>query len=253
MTNWMSPTSSSPEDEPVRTAELEHALVAVRRRIAAAATSAGRDPQDVTLIAVTKTYPASDAATLVSLGCADLGESRDQEAVAKVAATAELLGIDAGSPRWHFVGRLQSRKCGSVARYAAAVHSVDRAELVTGLADGVARAERAALAVFVQVSLDDDPARGGVAAAGVAALADDIASRRELRLSGVMAVAPLGADPNAAFAHLAEVAARLREHHPEAASISAGMSDDLEPAVQNGATHVRVGSALLGRRSPVFG
>jgi len=155
--------------------------------------------------------------------------------------------------RWHFVGRLQSRKSRSVASYAHAVHSVDRPELVEQLAVGVARAGRGRLDVFVQVSLDGDPSRGGVLPDRVVELADAVAARSELRLRGVMAVAPMAADPRAAFADLAAAAARLRAAHPDADAISAGMSADLEAAVAHGSTHVRVGSALLGRRSQVFG
>jgi PLP dependent protein len=241
-----------------RRAELVGSLGAVRARIVDACIAAGRDQRSVTLIAVTKTYPASDVVALADLGVTDIGESRDQEASAKVAEVAQLR---AGEPadqrrsslRWHFVGRLQSRKARSVASYADAVHSVDRPELVEQLARGVERAERPRLDVFVQVSLDGDPARGGVPASGVLALADDVAARRELRLCGVMAVAPVAADPGAAFDDLAATAERLRGAHPDAVSISAGMSSDLEAAISRGSTHVRVGTALLGRRSPVFG
>jgi uncharacterized pyridoxal phosphate-containing UPF0001 family protein len=148
---------------------------------------------------------------------------------------------------------LQSRKAKSVASYADVVHSVDRVELVDRLADGVSRAGRDRLDAFAQVSLDGDPDRGGVVESGLAALADAVVARAELRLRGVMAVAPLGADPDRAFEQLAEVSARLRETHPEADSISAGMSEDLESAIMHGSTHVRVGSALLGRREEVFG
>jgi PLP dependent protein len=241
-----------------RRAELVGSLGAVRARIVDACIAAGRDQRSVTLIAVTKTYPARDVVALADLGVTDIGESRDQEASAKVAEVAQLR---AGEPadqrrsplRWHFVGRLQSRKARSVASYADAVHSVDRPELVEQLARGVERAERPRLDVFVQVSLDGDPARGGVPASGVLALADDVAARRELRLCGVMAVAPMAADPGAAFDDLAATAERLRGAHPDAVSISAGMSSDLEAAISRGSTHVRVGTALLGRRSPVFG
>jgi pyridoxal phosphate enzyme (YggS family) len=235
-----------------RRAELVAGLGAVRSRIAAACADAGRDLRSVTLIAVTKTHPASDVATLVRIGVRDVGESRDQEASAKIAGTAALLGGTA-PPTWHFVGRLQSRKAKSVASYADVVHSVDRVELVDRLADGVSRAGRDRLDAFAQVSLDGDPDRGGVVESGLAALADAVVARAELRLRGVMAVAPLGADPDRAFEQLAEVSARLRETHPEADSISAGMSEDLESAIMHGSTHVRVGSALLGRREEVFG
>jgi PLP dependent protein len=217
----------------------------VRSRIATAAEAAGRPAGEITLIAVTKTFPASDAALLVELGVADLGESRDQEARVK---TAEV-----PAARWHFVGRLQRNKCRSVARYAAAVHSVDRLELVSALADGVRRAERPALLALVQVSVDGDPERGGAVAPAVGEIAAAIADAAELELAGVMAVAPLGADPDAAFAAVREIAAGVRAGHPDATWISAGMSADLESAVAHGATHVRVGSALLGRRASIVG
>jgi hypothetical protein len=201
------------------------------------------------------------------LGLLDLGESRDQEAAAKVdelasllSATADLPGPrdhprprDLPGPRWHFVGRLQSRKARSVARYAHSVHSVDRTELVAGLAGAVGRLERSPLEVFAQVSLDGDPARGGVVIGDLGALVDAIAQREQLRLRGVMAVAPLGADPDEAFGRLAEASALVRSQHPDAVAISAGMSADLEQAIRHGSTHVRVGSALLGRRGEVFG
>jgi PLP dependent protein len=235
-----------------RRAELVTALAAVRSRIAAACDSAGRDPRSVTLVAVTKTYPATDVATLVRLGVSDVGESRDQEAVAKVAETRGLLA-DAPAPRWHFVGRLQSRKTRSVASYADAVHSVDRLKLVGALADAAAAAGRAPLDVFVQVSLDGDPERGGVPPDGLSELSDAVAARPELTLCGLMAVPPMGSDADVEFARLAELSARLREAHPRADRLSAGMSDDLEAAIRHGSTHVRVGTALLGRRSPVFG
>ena len=240
-----------------RTAELVGSLGAVRTRLADACAAAGRDPRSVTLIAVTKTYPATDVAALVRLGVLDVGESRDQEASAKVEQTAQLLADEpelAAALRWHFVGRLQRRKSRSVARYAFAVHSVDRPELVDALADGVARLDRqrAPIEIFVQISLDGDPDRGGVLPGGALDLAARVAARPELRLRGVMAVAPMGADPGAAFAQLAEVSARVRADHPHADAISAGMSNDLEQAIEHGATHVRVGTALLGLRGQIF-
>jgi pyridoxal phosphate enzyme (YggS family) len=241
-----------------REAQLVRALGAVRARIADACAAAGRDARSVTLIAVTKTYPASDVATLVRLGVRDVGENRDQEASEKVAETARLLAEAAGarpseSVRWHFVGQLQRRKARSVAGYATAVHSVDRPELVDALADGVRRRGRHPLEVFVQVSLDGDPHRGGVVTADVPRLADRIAATDVLSLAGVMAVPPLGTDPEACFARLQQVSADVASRHPHACAISAGMSADLEAAVRHGATHVRIGTALLGRRAPQIG
>lgn len=228
-----------------RRAELLSSLGDFRARLHDACAVAGRGTREITVIAVTKLFPLADARTLLELGVADLGESRDQEARAKAAALP--------AARWHFVGRLQTNKARSVASYANAVHSVDRPDLVRALADGVLRAARPALPVFVQVSLDGDPARGGTEPGGVLALAEQVSASEQLSLAGVMAVAPLGEDPATAFARLASVSADLRAQFPQAGAISAGMSADLEAAVAAGATHVRVGTALLGPRAPVVG
>ena len=228
-----------------RTAEIAANLAVVRGRIAAGCAAAGRDPAGVTLIAVTKTFPAEDVRRLLALGVTDIGENRDQEARAKAAAVP--------AARWHFVGRLQRNKARSVACYATLVHSVDRPELVAALDAGATRAGRTPLDVLVQVSLDADPGRGGALPADVPRLADAVADAEGLRLAGVMAVAPLDADPLPALARLAEVAADLRRDHPNATIVSAGMSADLEPALRCGATHVRIGTALLGGRTPPVG
>jgi pyridoxal phosphate enzyme (YggS family) len=233
-------------DEHRRT-ELVANLGALRSRIAQACEAAGRDTSSVTLVAVTKTYPAADVLTLAQLGVLDLGESKDQEAKAKIAE------IRTTNPRadlrWHLVGRLQSNKARSVASYAHAVHSVDRRKLVTALADAMAAASRPTpLQVFVQVSLDGDPERGGVSRKELGALADAVVERPELTLRGIMTVAPLAVDPDEAFADLAKIAEKLRRRHPEADAISAGMSHDFGAALRHGATHLRIGTALLGQR-----
>jgi len=227
-----------------RRAELAAGLADVEKRIVAACSDAGRDRTDVTLIAVTKTWPASDVAALAELGVHDVAENKDQEARAKHTA---LEGLDV---RWHFVGQLQRNKARSVVRYADVVHSVDRPELAAALAGAAERHRERPLDVLLQVDLEDGASsgRGGVAPSGVAALAAEVASAAALRLVGLMAVAPLGGDPDRAFARLAELSATLRDDHPQARWISAGMSGDLESAVRHGATHVRVGSALLGNR-----
>jgi pyridoxal phosphate enzyme (YggS family) len=227
-----------------RRAELAANLHDVEERIAAACRAAGRDRAEVTLVAITKTWPASDAALLRDLGVTDLGENRDQEARPKAAEVPDV--------RWHFVGRLQTNKAASVASYADVVEAVDRPHLVEALAKGAARAGRE-LDVLVQVSLDADPGRGGVPAQDVPALAASVEAAPGLRLRGVMAVAPLDEDPAAAFARLAAIAAVLRAEHPAATVVSAGMSGDLEQAIAAGATHVRVGTALLGHRPAPLG
>ena len=228
-----------------RREELAAGLEAVRARVAGACAAAGRHPHEITLVAVTKTWPASDVALLRDLGARDVGENKDAEAAAKA---AEVHGV-----RWHFVGQLQTNKARSVAAYASVVHSLDRARLASALSAGAVRAGRT-LDVLVQVDLDEgaDPDRGGAAPADVPALAGLAAGLEGLRLAGVMAVAPRGADPRRAFARLAAVSADLRREHPSATVVSAGMSGDLEAAIAEGATHVRVGTALLGHRPPVL-
>lgn len=224
-----------------RRAEIAANLDLVRGRIADACLAAARSPDEVTLIVVTKTFPASDVRLLAELGVLDVAENRDQEAGPK-AATCAGLGL-----RWHFVGQLQTNKVKSVARYAHAVHSVDRPRLVEALSRAVQGRERE-LSCLVQVSLDAAPGRGGIPRGAAADLARQVAAAPGLRLRGVMAVAPLGGDPDAAFSLLATVAAGVREAVPDADWISAGMSGDLEAAIAHGATHVRVGSAILGPR-----
>lgn len=226
-----------------RKQELAAALERVEDRLARACAAAGRDRAEVTLVAVTKTWPVEDVALLAALGVRDMGENRDQEAAPKAAALPEL--------RWHFVGALQTNKARSVATYATVVHSVDRHGLVTALSAGALRAGRG-LDVLLQVSLDGDPARGGATAAELPSLAEAVSGAEGLRLAGVMAVPPQGSDPARAFAELARLSAELQRDHPDAVAVSAGMSSDLEQAVAAGATHVRVGTALLGRRPPAL-
>jgi pyridoxal phosphate enzyme (YggS family) len=238
-----------PEPDDVRRAELAANLARVRTRIADACAAAGRDRSEVTLVAVTKTYPARDVLHLASLGVRDIGENRDQDAAPKAVAVA----VAGESVRWHFVGQLQRNKCRSVAGYAHLVHSVDRPELAVALSRARQRhadtgAVSESLGVLLQISLDDDVARGGVAADDLDRLADETVAQPYLSLRGVMAVAPIGWSPDWAFSRLAELAQRLQVRYPTATVVSAGMSVDLESAVAFGATHVRIGSALLGNR-----
>jgi hypothetical protein len=224
-------------------------LQAVRDRIAAAARAAGRDPSEVALLAVSKTWPAGDVRALAAAGQRDFGENRAQELLGKA---AELADLDLG---WHFVGQLQRNKAAAVARLGAAVHSLDRAALVPVL-DRAGQEAGRPVPVFVQVDLGgpggEVAARGGAAPADVPALADLAAAAAGVELRGLMAVAPRGADPGPAFADLAELAARVRADHPGATGLSAGMSGDLEQAVAAGATVVRVGTAIFGRRPLAF-
>ena len=234
-----------------RTAELAASLAKVEDRVLAACEAAGRPRADVTLIVVTKTFPAADALRLAGLGVREMAESRDQEAAPKAAEVA-----DAGADvRWHFVGQLQRNKARSVARYADVVHSVDRSGLVTALDRAASEAGRR-LDVLLQVDLGGTAARpgaprGGASPADVDDLADAVAGSAALRLRGLMAVAPRDEDPGRAFDRLGALAADLRRSHPDATWLSAGMSGDLEEAVAAGATHLRVGSAVLGSRPPL--
>ncbi|GAA3336662.1 YggS family pyridoxal phosphate-dependent enzyme [Amorphoplanes nipponensis] len=235
-------------DRAARRDELAASLDEVRRRIGRACTAAGRDPGSVTLVAVTKTYPASDVVLLAGLGVTDVGENKDQEAAAKAAAVDVPL-------RWHFVGHLQRNKAKSVVTYADVVESVDSMRLAGALSSAAGRLRERPLDVLVQVSIDGDPARGGAVAAGADPdrdlwrVAAAVEEAEGLRLGGVMAVAPRGWEPARAFAELAALAERLRADHPGATAVSAGMSGDLEEAVRHGATHVRIGTSLLGMRN----
>ncbi len=255
-------------DPEARRTDLRTNLAQVSERIGAACREAGRAREDVQLIVVTKFFPSFDIEVLCELGVTDIGESRDQEASAKIASlppgVRQRLQV-------HFIGQLQSNKAGSVAAYADTVHSIDRDKLVIAL-DRAATGAGRDIGALVQVSLDVGPAgsagetsttgsgtggataaaRGGIPLDGVGEIANSIAAARHLRLLGLMAVAPKGVDPAAAFANLASVSRDIRADHPEATWISAGMSADLEAAVANGATHLRVGSAILGSR-PVLG
>jgi PLP dependent protein len=289
-----------------RRAELAANLDEVRGRIARACSAAGRDPSSVTLVAITKTYPAADVDLLASLGVTDVGENKDQEAAAKAAAVRATL-------RWHFVGQLQRNKARSVVRYADVVQSVDSVRLVAALSKAAVEQRTSPLEVLIQISLDGDPSRGGAVAPGGSAgsvesdgpvgspgpagdslsvspsslsvpgshsvakssrsvpnrassdisgfpdavdperdlwrVADAVAAADGLRLGGVMAVAPIGWDPDRAFGKLARMAERVRAGHPGAVTVSAGMSGDLEAAIKHGATHVRIGTSLLGMRN----
>lgn len=242
-----------------RRAELEANLRRVNERIDDAVAACGRAKRP-TLIVVTKFFPAQDVVLLSELGVRDIGENRDQEAAAKAEEVSDL------AMRWHFIGQLQSNKVRSVTGYAHSVHSVDRSSLVNALEKAMMRraeqsgsegaesagARRALLDCFVQVNLSaDDSGRGGAHPSDVLEVAARIHDAGHLRLAGVMAVAPLGGDPREAFDRLAGISADVVARYPDAGGISAGMSGDLEEAIAAGATHLRVGSDVLGARPPV--
>lgn len=238
-----------------REQELRGRLDTVRARIQAAADAAGRDPGEIGLVVVTKFFPAADVERLVRCGVTDIGENKDQEALPKI---GELAAAERGRVRVHFIGQLQTNKANRVARYADVVQSVDRARLVDALGRGVATALEAGhrtgpLEVTLQVDLGEgeDRGRGGALPEDLPELAERVAQTPGLQLRGLMAVAPLGLDEagtRAAFDRLAVLGEQLRREQPDATWLSAGMSSDLEQAVSAGATHLRVGTAILGSR-----
>jgi PLP dependent protein len=220
---------------------LAERLATVDAAVADAVREAGRDPAGITRIVVTKTHPASLVRELAALGVRDVGENRQQEAAAKVAELADA----EPALRWHFIGQLQRNKARSVRAFASAVHSLDRAPL----ADALDGADGRVLDVLLELNLTDDPGRGGVDPAALAPLAEHVLTLPGLRLRGVMAVAPLGEDPRAAFARVRAASELLRAIAPDATAISAGMSGDFREAILEGATHLRIGTAITGKRS----
>ncbi|MCU1636742.1 MAG: YggS family pyridoxal phosphate-dependent enzyme [Cryobacterium sp.] len=223
------PTPGSPS--------LSERLDAVRERVAEAATTAGRVGDDITIIVVTKFHPASLIRELAALGVHDIGENRHQEAQAKAAELADV------ELNWHFVGQVQGKKARQVRSYANVIHSVDRPALV----DALVSTEHE-VACFLQVNLTDDTGRGGVDPAGVEPLAERVLAAPGLRLLGLMAVAPLGAEARRSFAQVRELGERVRMLAPEATSLSMGMSQDFPDAIAEGATHLRIGTAITGNR-----
>lgn len=219
-------------------AGLAERLAAIDERIAAAARDADRDAATITRIVVTKFHPASLVRELAGLGVVDVGENRHQEAAAKASELAEL------PLRWHFIGQLQSNKAAAVRRYAASVQSIDRLSLVRALASE----DGSEVDGFIEVDLSGESGRGGVQPADLAALVDAVVAAPGIRLRGLMTVAPLGAVPARAFARLRELGDVVRATVPDAAALSMGMSGDFESAIREGATHLRIGTAITGNR-----
>ncbi|PZF56440.1 YggS family pyridoxal phosphate-dependent enzyme [Curtobacterium sp. MCSS17_008] len=220
----------------------EARLASVRSGIADAARAAGRSSDELTLVVVTKYHPASLVRELAALGVTDVGENRHQEAQAKAAELADL-GLT-----WHFVGQLQSKKARQARRYAHVVQSLDRGSVVDAFAPTETEPEPRVIDGFVQVNLTDDPGRGGVQPDDVDAMVERVLATGTIRLRGVMAVAPLDEEPRRAFARLRAISSRVVAIAPHAADISAGMSGDYAEAIAEGATHLRIGSAITGNR-----
>ncbi len=258
------PADRSEANHGNRETELTHALAGVRSRLAAAAEAAGRNVGEIELLPITKFFPATDVAILSRLACRSVGESRDQEASAKVAEVARLASSPALASfrddlldlHWHMVGRIQRNKARSLANWAHTAHSVDSSRLVATLDRAVSAAlsdgrRQQPLRVYVEVSLDGDVSRGGVditAPGAVDQVCAQVEETKSLELLGLMGIPPLDWDPDRAFDLLRREHRRVMESHPEAAGLSAGMSGDFEIAVKHGSTCVRVGTALLGPR-----
>ena len=239
---------------PDRAAELKQALAALTARVERAATAAGRDPAGVELLPVTKFFPVSDIVELVRLGCREFGESREQEASAKVAAIPG--DNHTGVIRWHMIGTIQRKKAKAVASWAYAAHSVDGGPLLEALGRAAAKAldegvRSAPLKVFLQLSLDGDPDRGGVDV-NQPDLVDELCGAADsapgLEFVGLMAIPPRDADAEESFARLAAEHQRVQTSYQQRLGLSAGMSGDLEMAVRHGSTCLRVGTALMGDR-----
>jgi pyridoxal phosphate enzyme (YggS family) len=221
---------------------LAERLAAVNSAVGDAVAAAGRDAGEVTTIVVTKFHPASLVRELVELGVADFGESRHQEASAKASEIADL------EATWHFVGQVQSKKARQIRRYARVIHSVDRESLVRAWESPDIDDQQPQTDVFLQINLTDDPARGGVLPAHLEALADQVTDLPGVTLLGVMAVAPLHEEPRRAFSLVRELSERVQRSHPGATALSMGMSGDFAEAIAEGATHLRIGTAITGNR-----
>ncbi len=216
--------------------EIAQNLQEVKERIKSAANSVNRDPAEIQLIVVTKTFPISDIEILLDLGETNFGENRDQEAGPK----AEMI-----SATWHFQGQIQSNKIKSICQWADVIHSISSEKEILKFAQSERKHQ-----VFLQVSLDGQVGRGGANPVDLAQLADLVNESNNLELLGLMAVAPLGVEPMKAFADLAQINQGFAGQFPNSKFLSAGMSGDFEAAIKNGATHIRVGSSILGSRSP---
>lgn len=223
---------------PPAAATIADRLRVVRARIDAAARAAGREPSDVTLVAVAKTYPAEDVATALAAGQFVFGENRVQESAAKYPA------LRAAHPalRLHLIGQLQTNKAIDAVRLCDVIESVDRPRLADALDNAAAKAGRLP-ALLAQVNIGDEPQKAGIAWDEADDFVRNLTRRFGTAMTGVMGIAPAGVDPRPYFERLAE----LRARHGLTV-LSMGMSGDFEVAVGCGATHVRIGSAIFGAR-----
>ena len=213
-------------------------------QVASSAAASGRDPHEITLVVVTKNHPPQLVFELLNLGARDFGESRDQEAGPKA---KEVVSSSSEAMRWHFIGQLQTNKVRSVLDYADLIHSLDRESLLSELQKRTVGREKP-LGVFIQVNLTEDPDRGGVRVSDLESFATKVLGSEGLRLEGLMGVGGLDKDPAVEFERLAELSQRLQSLAPQAKGLSMGMSSDFEVAIGYGATHLRIGTAITGKR-----
>ena len=225
--------------------ELAQRYNQIVEQVASAASASGRSASEITLVVVTKNHPPQLVFDLIDLGARDFGENRDQEAAPKA---KEVLAASSETMRWHFIGQLQTNKVRSVLDYADLIHSLDRESLLSELQKRTA--ERAnPLGVFIQVNLTEDPDRGGVRVSELEPFATKVLESKGLRLEGLMGVGGLNKDPAIEFERLAGLSIQLQKIAPEAKGLSMGMSSDFEVAIGFGATHLRIGTAITGKRA----
>jgi pyridoxal phosphate enzyme (YggS family) len=223
-----------------RRQEIEENLNQVRKNIAEAASKSGRNPDDINLIVVTKTFPISDLEILYSLGLREFGENRDQEASVKAKALPQDIN-------WHFQGGIQSNKLKSICSWASVIHSVDKFKYAQIISE---QKSATPMQIFIQVSLDQPPeSRGGVDPAKLIELANRISSLPNLKVLGLMAVGPVDQEVEPVFARLQQIQASFLTYFKDANFLSSGMSGDYEMAISYGATHLRIGSSILGNRA----
>ena len=218
---------------------IKESLGLVKEQIAAAATGAGRSVDEITLIAVTKTYPVSDVEILHNLGQRNFGENRSEEGAEK---SAQVNGS------WHYQGQVQSRKLRDIAEWATFIHSIDSPDHAVKLSRICGEIGKE-ISIFLQLSLDGAPDRGGVIATEILALADKVAELPNINLAGLMCVPPVAYEHQRAFSEIAQIHQKFISTFSQAKSLSAGMSSDFEVAITHGATHLRIGSQILGSRT----
>jgi pyridoxal phosphate enzyme (YggS family) len=224
--------------------EVSERYSVVSNKISSACQKHGRDLAEITLIAVTKNHPAELVRELYDLGVRNFGENRDQEGSPKAAATKDLI-----DSHWHFIGQLQSNKVKSVLGYSQTIHSIDRPSLVEALAKAL-KERFEPISGFIQLNLTEDDNRGGLRPDALLGFAESLLALENFKLLGVMGVAALDRDPRIDFEVIASASGQLRTLAPDAKSISAGMSHDFEQAIEFGATHLRIGSAITENRNP---